>query len=58
MGKYDGRLSVIDKGTPILTLLMPVPSSELAARMTDRRETEGAKVYQELVRLMTGQEEL
>ncbi len=56
-GEYDVRLSVIDKGTSILSLSMPVPSSELAARMTQRWETEGAKVYQELIQLMTGQEE-
>ena len=56
-GEYDVRLSVIDRGTPILSLSMPVPSSELAARMTQRWETEGAKVYQELIQLMTGQEE-
>ena len=56
-GEYDVRLCVIDKGTPILSLSMPVPSSELAARMTQRWETEGAKVYQELIQLMTGQEE-
>ena len=57
-GEYDVLLSVTDRGTPILSLSMPVPSSELAARLTERWEQKGAEVYQELIRLMTGQEEL
>ena len=57
-GEYDVLLSVTDRGTPILSLSMPVPSSELAARLTARWEQKGAEVYQELIRLMTGQEEL
>ena len=57
-GEYEVVLSVVDNGSPLLTLSMPVPSSELAARMTGRWEKEGAKVYREFIGLMTSPEDV
>ena len=56
-GEYEVRLSVIENGTAILTIAAPVPSSELAARMTARWEKEGAEVYREIIGLMAGGED-
>ena len=51
-GEYEVSLSVMERGAPLLTLTAPVPSAELAARMTRRWEQAGPEIYREITALM------
>lgn len=56
-GEYEVTLAVMDGETPVLSLCLPVPSAELAARVRDRWETAGARVYAGVMDLLTQTDE-
>ena len=57
-GDFEVSLRMMERGRPVMTVTVDLPSSEIAARMCKRWQQEGGNVFRTLISPLIGEDQL